>query len=141
MIIDFPPGTGDIQLTTIQKLNVSGAIMVTTPQEIALNDVRKAASMFVHPDLGVPIIGIVENMSWFTPEKHPDEKYFIFGKGGARRIATEFNTRILGQIPLVMDIGKMAEKGQSIFSLENKEIMNAFERIAEILIKTTEVTT
>ena len=73
MIIDFPLGTSDIQLTTVQKLNLNGAIIVTTPQDIALNDARKAASMFMNPDLKVPLLGVIENMSWFTPEKHPDE--------------------------------------------------------------------
>jgi len=141
MIIDFPPGTGDIQLTTLKKLNVSGAIIVTTPQEIALNVVRKAASMFVHPDLGVPILGIIENMSWFTPEKHPDEKYFIFGKGGARKIAAEFDTRLLGQIPLVTEVGKAAEKGMSVFNQNNKEVITAFENIAETLISKSTLTT
>ena len=105
MIVDFPPGTGDIQLTTIQKLNLSGAIIVTTPQEIAISDARKATAMFVNPDLNVPILGIVENMSWFTPAAHPDEKYHLFGTGGGEKLANEFNTRLLGQIPLVMDIG------------------------------------
>jgi ATP-binding protein involved in chromosome partitioning len=80
MIIDFPPGTSDIQLTTVQKLNLSGAVIVTTPQEISLNDARKAASMFTNPDLKVPLLGVIENMSWFTPEKHPDEVYYILGK-------------------------------------------------------------
>jgi ATP-binding protein involved in chromosome partitioning len=116
MIIDFPPGTGDIQLTTVQKLNLAGAIIVTTPQEIALNDVRKAASMFVNKDINVPILGIVENMSWFTPSKHPDEKYFIFGQGGGEKIATEYNSQLIGQIPLVMEVGEAAERGKSIFS-------------------------
>jgi ATP-binding protein involved in chromosome partitioning len=85
MVVDFPPGTGDIQLTTVQKLNIYGAIIVTTPQEIALNDARKAASMFKNDDLSVPILGVVENMSWFTPAKHPDEKYYIFGSDGGEK--------------------------------------------------------
>ena len=87
MIIDFPPGTSDIQLTTVQKLNISGAVIVTTPQEISLNAARKAASMFNNPDLRVPILGVIENMSWFTPEKHPEEVYYIFGKCGGVRLA------------------------------------------------------
>jgi ATP-binding protein involved in chromosome partitioning len=92
MFIDFPPGTGDIQLTTLQKLNLTGAIIVTTPQEIALNDARKATSMFTNPDLKVPVLGIIENMSWFTPEQHPNEKYYLFGKGGGHKLALEFDT-------------------------------------------------
>ncbi|MHC1705141.1 MAG: Mrp/NBP35 family ATP-binding protein [Tenuifilaceae bacterium] len=138
MVIDFPPGTSDIQITTMQKLNLSGAIIVTTPQEIALNDARKATSMFNNADLKVPIWGIIENMSWFTPNQHPDEKYFIFGKGGGERIAAEFNTKLIGQIPLVMEVGEAAEKGLSVFSQSNKSVVEAFEKIAEqILSKET----
>jgi ATP-binding protein involved in chromosome partitioning len=138
MIIDFPPGTSDIQLTTVQKLNLSGALIVTTPQEISLNDARKAASMFTNPELKVPILGIIENMSWFTPEKHPDEIYYIFGKGGGLRLAKEFNTVLLGQIPLVMEVGEAAEKGLSVFSQKNKPVATAFENIAELIVSKTE---
>jgi ATP-binding protein involved in chromosome partitioning len=110
MFVDFPPGTGDIQLTTIQKLNLTGAIIVTTPQEIALNDARKATSMFTNPLLKVPVLGIIENMSWFTSEQHPDEKYYIFGKGSGHKMAIEFDTMLLGQIPLVSEVGEAAKK-------------------------------
>jgi ATP-binding protein involved in chromosome partitioning len=137
MFVDFPPGTGDIQLTTIQKLNLTGAIIVTTPQEIALNDARKATSMFTNPDLKVPVLGVIENMSWFTPEQHPDEKYYIFGKGGGHKLAVEFNTWLLGQIPLVMEVGEAAEKGLSVFSLTNKIIVDSFEKVAELIISKT----
>lgn len=138
MIIDFPPGTSDIQLTTVQKLNISGAVIVTTPQEISLNDARKAASMFNNPDLSVPILGVIENMSWFTPEKHPEELYYIFGKGGGLRLAKEFNTELLGQIPLVMEVGEAADKGLNVFSQKNRPVVNAFEQIAESIIAKTE---
>jgi len=138
MIIDFPPGTSDIQLTTVQKLNLSGALIVTTPQEISLNDARKAASMFRNPDLNIPIIGIIENMSWFTPEKHPDEVYYVFGKGGGFKLAKEFNTTLLGQIPLVLEVGEAAEKGLSIFNQKNKSVVTAFEQITEKVILNTE---
>mgnify|MGYP001181864851 FL=1 len=134
MIIDFPPGTSDIQLTTVQKLNLNGAIIVTTPQEIALNDARKAASMFMNPDLKVPLLGVIENMSWFTPEKHPDEVYYLFGKGGGLTLAKEFDTQLLGQIPLVMEVGESAEQGLSVFSQKNKKVVDAFEQIAEKII-------
>jgi len=137
MIIDFPPGTSDIQLTTVQKLNLSGAIIVTTPQEISLNDARKAASMFTNPDLKVPILGIIENMSWFTPEKHPDEIYYLFGKGGGLKLAKEFDTVLLGQIPLVLEVGEAAEKGLSVFSQTNKSVVTAFENISELIISKT----
>lgn len=130
LIVDLPPGTGDVQLTAIQKLNISGAIMVTTPQEIALNDARKAASMFTNPDLQVPILGVIENMSWFTPAAHPDEKYYIFGKGGGQTLAAELNTPLLGQIPLVAELGAAAEDGLSVFGQTNKTLIDAFENLA-----------
>ncbi len=134
MIIDFPPGTGDIQLTTIQKLNIRGAIIVTTPQEIALNDARRATSMFTNKDLNIPVLGIIENMSWFTPEQHPDERYYIFGQGGGQKLAEEFNTQLLGQIPLVAEVGESAELGKSIFNLTNKDVVTSFEDIARKII-------
>ncbi|MBE0676161.1 MAG: Mrp/NBP35 family ATP-binding protein [Bacteroidales bacterium] len=134
MIVDFPPGTGDIQLTTVQKLNIHGAIIVTTPQEIALNDARKAASMFNNNDLNVPIIGVIENMSWFTPAQHPGEKYFIFGSGGGNRLAEELSTELLGNIPLVMEIGEAAESGITVYNQTDKTVAKAFEGIVEKLI-------
>jgi ATP-binding protein involved in chromosome partitioning len=137
MIVDFPPGTSDIQLTTTQKLNLTGALIVTTPQELSLNDARKAASMFTNPDLKTPILGIIENMSWFTPEKHPDEIYYIFGKGGGLKMAKEYDTVLLGQIPFVLEVGEAAEKGLSIFSQKNKTVISAFEQIAEQIISKT----
>lgn len=139
MVIDFPPGTGDIQLTTVQKLKLTGAIIVTTPQGIALNDARKAASMFINPDINIPILGIIENMSWFTPEPHPEEQYFIFGKNGGKKIADELNTQLIGQIPFVMEIGEAAESGKSVFSENIKTGSNAFEKIADDLLKETQV--
>jgi len=138
MIVDFPPGTGDIQLTTVQKLNLTGAIIVTTPQEISLNDARKATSMFTNPDLNVPVLGIIENMSWFTPAKHPDEKYYLFGKGGGHKLAHEFNTWLLGQIPFVMEVGEAAEAGLNVFSQSHKPAVEAFEKIIELLLSKTE---
>ena len=131
LLVDFPPGTGDIQLTTMQKVKLAGAIIVTTPQEVALLDARKAASMFMNSDLNVPILGVVENMSWFTPEKHPDEKYFIFGQGGGSILAEECNSVLLGQVPLIVEVGTAAENGQSVFSQNSKIPMEIFEKIAE----------
>ncbi|NMC41762.1 MAG: Mrp/NBP35 family ATP-binding protein [Bacteroidales bacterium] len=133
MFIDFPPGTSDIQLTTVQKLNLSGAVIVTTPQEISLNDARKAASMFTNPDIKVPLLGVVENMSWFSPENHPDEIYYVFGKGGGLKLAKEFDTVLLGQIPLVMEVGEGAEEGMSVFGRRNQTVIKAFESIAEMI--------
>lgn len=137
LIVDFPPGTGDIQLSTVQNLNINWAIMVTTPQEIALADARKAASLFENSDVNIPILGVVENMSWFTPKEHPDEKYYLFGMGGGERLADELKTSLLGQIPLVAGVGEAAEKGMSAFNQPDQNIVKAFEGIAEHIIKMT----
>jgi len=139
MIVDFPPGTGDIQLTAVQKLNLTGAIIVTTPQEVALSDARKATVMFANPDLHVPILGIVENMSWFTPANHPDEKYYIFGKGGGEKLAGEFSTRLLGKIPLVLEIGDVSDRGVTIYNQPDKKIVEAFEKISNNIYELTKV--
>ncbi len=138
MIVDFPPGTSDIQLTTVQKLNLAGAVIVTTPQEIALNDARKASSMFMNPDLKVPVLGVVENMSWFAPAQHPEEHYYIFGRGGGMKLAKEFDTRLLCQIPLVMEVGEAADKGRNIFQLTSKVAVDAFETLAGQVIEAVE---
>lgn len=135
MVIDFPPGTGDIQLTIVQKLKLSGAIIVTTPQEIAVNDARKAVSMFVNKDLNVPILGVVENMSWFTPKTHPEEKYYIFGQGGGILLASEINTELLGQIPLAFEIGEAAENGLSAYYQDNMQVIDVFNEIVKKIVK------
>lgn len=135
MIIDYPPGTGDIQLTTVQKLKINGAIIVTTPQEIAINDARKAASLFTHQDIKVPILGVIENMSWFTPAEHPDEKYLIFGMNGGKTLASELNTKLIGQIPLVQEVGELAEKGRSVYDQSDSTVIKAFDDISENLLK------
>jgi len=135
MIVDFPPGTGDIQLTTVQKLNLHGAIIVTTPQQIAINDARKAASMFANPGLNVPVLGVIENMSWFSPSQHPEEKYYLFGKGGGALLASEINVRLLAQIPLIMELGESAELGENIFDKENESVIHIFDQIAGQLIE------
>jgi ATP-binding protein involved in chromosome partitioning len=139
MIVDFPPGTGDIQLTTVQKLNLAGAIIVTTPQEVAISDARKAAGMFTNPDLKIPVLGIIENMAWFTPVKHPDEKYFLFGKGGGEKLAKEFKTRLLGQIPLVMEIGEGSDKGITVYSQSDKSIIDSFNAISHLIKEITSI--
>jgi ATP-binding protein involved in chromosome partitioning len=138
MIVDFPPGTSDIQLTTVQKLNLAGAIIVTTPQEIALNDARKASSMFMNPDLKVPILGVVENMSWFTPAAHPEEHYYLFGRGGGAKLAREFDTNLLCQIPLVLEVGEAAEAGRTVFQQTNKTAVEAFETLAGQVMEAVE---
>lgn len=138
MIVDFPPGTGDIQISTLQKYKVSAAIIVTTPQIIAVNDARKGADMFAPDKMNVPLLGIVENMSWFTPAAHPDEKYFIFGQGGGQSLADEFHTRLLVQIPLLQEVGDSSEKGRSPFemncSIGSEIVRNCFWELARIVI-------
>ena len=109
--------------------------MVTTPQQIALDDARRAASMFTKPELNVPILGVVENMSWFTPAAHPDEQYFIFGNGGGQQLADEFGTQLLGKVPLVTEVGQAAEDGLTVFSQSNKTVVKAFENISEAILK------
>ena len=111
MIIDLPPGTGDIQLTMVQTVPVTGAIMVTTPQEVALVDAIKAMNMFLLPNVNVPILGVVENMSWFTPAELPENKYYLFGQGGGKKLAKASNTVLLGQIPLIQGIREGGDAG------------------------------
>lgn len=114
LLIDLPPGTSDIHLTTVQTLDLNGAIVVTTPQEVALADARKGVEMFRNDKINVPVLGIVENMAWFTPLPHPEEKYYIFGNGGGVRLAEELNVPLLAQIPLVAEICEKADDGSPV---------------------------
>lgn len=113
-LIDMPPGTSDIHLTLVQTLGITGVVVVTTPQEVALADARKGIAMFQGDKVNVPILGLVENMAWFTPAPHPDEKYFIFGQGGGQRLAEESGVELLAQIPLVADICAHADNGTPV---------------------------
>lgn len=110
-LIDMPPGTSDIHLTLVQTLPITGVVVVSTPQEVALADARKGIAMFQSDKVNVPILGLVENMAWFTPAPHPEEKYYIFGNGGATRLAEELGVKLLAQIPLVADICSDADMG------------------------------
>lgn len=110
-LIDMPPGTSDIHLTLVQTLPISGVVVVSTPQEVALADARKGIAMFRDEKVNVPVLGIVENMAWFTPGPHPDERYYIFGNGGAARLARELEVPLLAQIPLVADVCQRADTG------------------------------
>ena len=112
LIVDLPPGTGDIQLTLVQTVPVTGAVMVTTPQEVAVADAVKAMNMFLLPNVNVPILGVVENMSWFTPAELPDNKYYLFGQGGGKRLAKASNSMLLGQIPIVQGIRESGDDGK-----------------------------
>lgn len=116
LIIDLPPGTGDIQLTMVQSVPVTGAVIVTTPQEVAVIDAVKAMNMFLLPNVNVPIVGVVENMSWFTPPELPDNKYHIFGQGGGAQMAQLANCSLLGQLPIVEQVRSGGDTGKPIIT-------------------------
>lgn len=131
LVIDLPPGTGDIHLTLVQQVPVTGVAIVSTPQEVALADARKAVNMFTQESINVPIIGLIENMSYFTPAELPDNKYFIFGKDGGRRLAEEADIPFLGQIPLVQGICESGDNGSPV-ALDNTSVVGqAFKELAE----------
>ena len=127
LIIDMPPGTGDIHLTLLQTVPVTGAIVVTTPQDIALADAKKAVAMFAQTQIKVPIIGLVENMAYFIPAELPDNKYYIFGKEGGKRLADEYDLNFLGQIPLVQSIREGGDNGNPIMVTDEAITKKAFE--------------
>jgi ATP-binding protein involved in chromosome partitioning len=132
LILDMPPGTGDVHLTMIQTVNVTGAVIVTTPQEVALADARKGLAMFRLDTVNVPVLGIVENMSYFTPAELPENKYYIFGKGGGRQMADEYELPLLGQLPLVQSVREGGDEGQPVAMRDAElDIMaKAFEELA-----------
>lgn len=130
LVIDMPPGTGDIQLTLAQTYNVRGTILVTTPQKVATADVRRAAMMYRQDVLTIPLLGIVENMSYFTPEDMPGKKYFIFGKGATDGLAKELSIPVLGRIPIVEKIVETGDNGSPIALDDNSVVTKAFKEIA-----------
>ena len=130
LVIDMPPGTGDIHLTIVQTVPVTGVIVVTTPQLVALADAKKGIAMFGQAQLKVPVIGLVENMSYFTPAELPDNKYFIFGKDGGKNLADEFDIPFLGQIPLVQSIREGGDSGAPIMVSDDLITKKAFEIFA-----------
>jgi ATP-binding protein involved in chromosome partitioning len=135
LVIDMPPGTGDIHLTLVQTIPVTGVVVVTTPQEVALADAKKAIAMFNQTQLKVPIIGLVENMSWFTPEELPENKYYIFGKDGGRNLADQLDLNFLGQIPLVQSIREGGDKGLPAIIGDNSITAEAFAAFADETIR------
>ena len=130
LIIDMPPGTGDIHLTLIQTAPVTGVVVVTTPQDVALADARKGIAMFGQAQMNVPVIGLVENMSYFTPAELPDHKYYIFGKEGGRRLADEYDLPFLGQIPLVQNIREGGDIGVPVMMGDDEITKAAFSEFA-----------
>lgn len=130
LVIDMPPGTGDIHLTLVQTVPVTGVVVVTTPQDVALADAKKAIAMFGQAQIKVPIIGLVENMSYFTPAELPDNKYYIFGKEGGRKLAEEYELPFLGQIPLVQSIREGGDSGVPAMVGDDAITKNAFIEFA-----------
>ena len=112
LLLDLPPGTSDIHLTAVQTISLTGAVVVSTPQDVALADARKGISMFTGEKINVPVLGLVENMAWFTPAELPDNKYFIFGEGGCKKLSEELKIKLLGQIPIVQSIREGGDKGE-----------------------------
>jgi ATP-binding protein involved in chromosome partitioning len=135
LIIDMPPGTGDIHLTILQNVPVTGVIVVTTPQLVALADAKKGVAIFRQAQMNVPIIGLVENMSYFTPAELPDNKYYLFGKAGGRNLAEEFELPFLGEIPLVQRIREGGDEGVPVMMSEDAVSKTAFMQLASEAIR------
>jgi len=131
LLVDLPPGTSDVHLTLVQEVSVTGAIIVSTPQEVALADAVKGISMFQGDKINVPVLGLVENMSWFTPEELPDNKYYIFGKDGCKKLAEKKNIPLLGQIPIVQSICEGGDAGKPSVLNEDSIIGKAFLKMAD----------
>tara|TARA_B100001758_G_C18335972_1_gene571587 strand:+ start:65 stop:1183 length:1119 start_codon:yes stop_codon:yes gene_type:complete len=136
LIIDLPPGTGDIHLTLVQSLPLTGSIIITTPQPISLIDAKKAAAMFKMKNINVPIIGMVENMSWFSPEDNPKKKYYIFGKGGGENLSKDLGIPLLSNFPLLESIRESSDVGRPA-ALQNNDNSEMFKNFAEQVIEKT----
>ncbi len=132
-LIDLPPGTSDIHLTLVQHLHLTGAIVVTTPQAVALVDARKGVDMFMNEKINVPVLGLVENMAWFTPAELPNNRYYIFGKDGGKQLAEELNIPLLGQVPLVQSIREGGDEGTPIAMQDGHPAAKMFEDICQHL--------
>ena len=132
LLIDMPPGTGDIHISLVHDIPLEGAVIVSTPQDVALADVEKGVNMFRNKDVNKPIIGLVENMAWFTPEEHPDEKYYLFGRDGGLRMAEKYQIPLLGQIPIVQSIREGGDSGEPA-ALSSRPDGLAFISLAEKL--------
>ena len=132
-LIDLPPGTSDIHLTLVQHLHLTGAIVVTTPQPVALVDARKGVDMFLNEKINVPVLGLIENMAWFTPAELPNNRYYIFGKDGGKQLAEELNIPLLGQVPLVQSIREGGDEGTPIAWQDGHPASQMFESICQHL--------
>ena len=138
MLIDLPPGTSDIHLTLVQEVAVTGAVIVSTPQEVALADAIKGINMFAGEKINVPVLGLVENMSWFTPAELPENRYYIFGKDGCKKLANKLDVPLLGQIPIVQSIREGGDKGKPSAMDANSIVGQSFTALAESVINQVE---
>ncbi|NND94016.1 MAG: Mrp/NBP35 family ATP-binding protein [Flavobacteriales bacterium] len=138
LLIDLPPGTGDIHLTAVQTVPLTAGVVVTTPQEISLADARKGVAMFKLPQINVPVLGIIENMSWFTPEELPENKYYIFGKEGAKGLADEMGTSLLGQLPLIQSVREAGDAGRPAILQEETTARKYLDAIIDNVISALE---
>ncbi|MCB0668983.1 MAG: Mrp/NBP35 family ATP-binding protein [Saprospiraceae bacterium] len=139
LVIDLPPGTGDIQLTLVQTVPLTGVVLVTTPQKVAWMDAVKAMNMFRLASVNVPILGVLENMAWFTPPELPDRKYYLFGKGGGKHLAELAGSKVLGQIPIVESIRESGDMGSPIVTNENSELNAAWMEFASNTVEAVEL--
>ncbi|MFD2551180.1 P-loop NTPase [Bizionia sediminis] len=135
MLIDLPPGTGDIHLSIMQSLPITGAVVVSTPQNVALADAKKGVAMFQQDSINVPVLGIIENMAYFTPAELPDNKYYIFGQDGAKNLATDLDVRFLGDIPLVQSIREAGDVGRPAAMQTATVIEKAFEKLTQNVVE------
>jgi len=139
LIMDTPPGTGDIHISLLQQFEISGVVIVTTPQTVAISDVKKAISMFNNPHVNVPVLGIVENMAWFTPTKHPDEKYFLFGQGGGELLSKIFNVSLIAQIPMNETISNSCDAGKLNELFYDSAVKSGFDKITDRILELTQI--
>jgi len=138
LIVDLPPGTGDIHLSLVQSIPLTGAIVISTPQDIALADARKGVNMFQMDSIDVPVLGIIENMSYFIPSDLPNKKYYIFGKDGAKNLAEQLNVNLLAQIPIVQSLREASDAGRPAVLQLNSEISKSFINLARNVVKVIE---
>jgi ATP-binding protein involved in chromosome partitioning len=134
LLIDLPPGTGDVHLSIVQALPINGAVVVSTPQNIALADAKKGVAMFKQESINVPVLGIIENMAYFTPEELPNNKYYIFGKDGAKHLAEDIDTKLLGEIPLVQSIREAGDVGHPVALQDGTVLEKAFSEITKEMV-------
>ena len=134
LLIDLPPGTGDVHLSIVQALPISGAVIVSTPQNIALADAKKGVAMFQQENINVPVLGIIENMAYFTPEELPENKYYIFGKDGAKNLAADIKTKFLGEIPLIQSIRESGDIGRPVAMQNGTILEKSFNEITKEMV-------